>query len=324
MKKCTRCRKDKEPTEFINNNKELRTCIDCRTKLQKYTKNWKEKNKETISLYNKHINLKKKNGKEVAVVYAKKINTNDEWVRYNTQLEAAKSLNLQASNINKVIKGVSKSTGGYIFELKMETIQTDHTEWSQIKAENNIKDKCKGVPSKHRISHEEKEGIMGKKCCSCKNWVPLTEFNKSKTHWDNLRNDCKSCLQKWRKDNRQVLNDNHKKYEKERKIRDPNFKLIKTLRSRLLSAIYQKNAKKLGSTIELTGCNLQFLRDYLESKFKEGMTWFNHGEWHIDHIRPCSSFNLSDKTEQLKCFHYTNLQPLWASENISKGNRYIG
>jgi len=52
------------------------------------------------------------------------------------------------------------------------------------------------------------------------------------------------------------------------------------------------------------------------------MTWENHGEWHIDHIKPCSLFNLLNEDEQKKCFHYTNLQPLWASENLSKGCKY--
>jgi hypothetical protein len=323
MKKCTRCRKEKEPIEFISNNKELRTCMECRNKMQNYNKIWKENNKDTISLYNKHINLKKKNGKEIVVVYAKKINTNEDWFRFNTQLEAAKSLNLQPSNVNKVIKGISNSTGGYTFQLKMETIELEYKEWDEIKTENDIKNNCKGVPSQHRILHEEKEGVMGKQCCKCKKWNPLTDFNKCKSHWDNLRIECKTCLQKWRKNNRYILNENHKKYEKERKIKDPNFKLIKTLRSRLLSAINRKNSKKLGTTIELTGCSIQELKTHLESKFKEGMTWQNHGKWHIDHIRPCSSFNLTDKIEQQKCFHYTNLQPLWANENLSKGNRYI-
>jgi hypothetical protein len=66
-----------------------------------------------------------------------------------------------------------------------------------------------------------------------------------------------------------------------------------------------------------------FLKGYLAGKFKDGMTWENHGEWHIDHIKPCASFNLLDEGEQKKCFHYTNLQPLWASENLSKGCKFI-
>ena len=61
---------------------------------------------------------------------------------------------------------------------------------------------------------------------------------------------------------------------------------------------------------------------YLAAKFQEGMSWDNHGEWHIDHIKPCCKFNLLDDEEQRKCFHYTNLQPLWSKDNLSKGGKY--
>jgi hypothetical protein len=52
------------------------------------------------------------------------------------------------------------------------------------------------------------------------------------------------------------------------------------------------------------------------------MSWNNHGQWHIDHVRPCSSFNLLNPEEQQQCFHYTNLQPLWAADNLSKSDTY--
>ena len=73
----------------------------------------------------------------------------------------------------------------------------------------------------------------------------------------------------------------------------------------------------------MLGCSISFLKIFLEAKFKEGMTWENHGEWHIDHIKPCASFNLLNDDEQKKCFNYTNLQPLWALENLSKGFKYV-
>lgn len=321
--KCIKCRIEKDISEFINNDKTLKSCSICREKQISQNKSWKEENKETVSLYNKYINSMKKNGKEISVIYAKKINTDEEWVKYKTQKEAATILNLQPSNVNKVIKGSIQSTGGYTFKVSKELVQIEQKEWSKIKEENGIENKCKGIPSQHRIIHEHREGILGKKCCFCKDWKPLTEYNYSKSHWDKLRNDCKLCLQDWRKKNREVLNETHKQYEKKRKSIDPQFKLMKTLRSRLNSALYRKDAKKLASTLELVGCSILELKKYLETQFTEGMNWNNHGKWHIDHIRPCSSFNLLIESEQKKCFHYTNLQPLWAIDNLSKGNRYI-
>ena len=84
-----------------------------------------------------------------------------------------------------------------------------------------------------------------------------------------------------------------------------------------------KKAKKSNRTLKLTGCSLSFLVGYLEGKFKDKMTWENYGEWHIDHRRPCASFDLLNEEEQMMCFHYTNLQPMLASENLSKGSKII-
>jgi hypothetical protein len=84
-----------------------------------------------------------------------------------------------------------------------------------------------------------------------------------------------------------------------------------------------KGKIKSGTTIDLLGCQPEFLISYIEKQFKEGMTWDNYGRkgWHIDHILPCASFDLTDPEHQRKCFHYTNLQPLWAADNIRKSDK---
>ena len=74
---------------------------------------------------------------------------------------------------------------------------------------------------------------------------------------------------------------------------------------------------------ELLGCSYSELIIYLEQKFVDGMSWDNRGEWHIDHIIPCCHFDLTKEDDQRACFHYTNLQPLWSSENCSKGGRIV-
>lgn len=68
----------------------------------------------------------------------------------------------------------------------------------------------------------------------------------------------------------------------------------------------------------LLGCSAKELRRHLESQFKPWMNWGNYGRWHIDHIQPCASFDLTDPKQQEICFHYTNLQPLEAKKNIRK------
>ena len=114
---------------------------------------------------------------------------------------------------------------------------------------------------------------------------------------------------------------NKRRYEKERKARDPKFKLACALRGRLNIAI--RNKQKTGSAVEDLGCSVDFLKFYIESKFQPGMTWENHSRkgWHIDHIIPLDFFNLENREEFLKACHYTNLQPLWAMDNHKKSNK---
>lgn len=102
---------------------------------------------------------------------------------------------------------------------------------------------------------------------------------------------------------------------------DVNFKLGRNLRTRLSSAI--RNNQKIGSAIEDLGCTISELKMYLESKFQSGMTWDNYGfyGWHIDHIKPLAKFDLTDRKQFLEVCHYTNLQPLWAKDNLSKQDK---
>lgn len=95
------------------------------------------------------------------------------------------------------------------------------------------------------------------------------------------------------------------------------------LRTRIRKAIKEQYGIKAYSSVELLGCTIDECRRYLELKFSGGMSWDNYGLWHIDHIKPCISFDLTDPEQQKICFHYTNLQPLWAKENLLKGSKLI-
>ena len=82
-----------------------------------------------------------------------------------------------------------------------------------------------------------------------------------------------------------------------------------------------KGLNKSNRTMELLGCTIDELWTHLESKFTDGMTRDNHGTWHVDHIKACTKFDLTDPEQQQICFHWSNLQPLWAHDNIRKGNK---
>lgn len=130
------------------------------------------------------------------------------------------------------------------------------------------------------------------------------------------RVECRARRRNWEKNNQ----DYRRQYIRVRLQNDLQFRLIGAIRARVRCAI--RNGKKSFGTVELIGCSLRELRKYLERQFKPGMTWKNWGlkGWHVDHIRPCSSFDLSDPEQQKQCFHFTNLQPLWAEDNLSKGS----
>jgi hypothetical protein len=102
---------------------------------------------------------------------------------------------------------------------------------------------------------------------------------------------------------------------------DLQFRLERVLRARMSRVL--RGAARCDGINELLGCTREFLVTYISMKFQPGMSWDNYGEWHIDHIRPCSSFDLTGEDGQRECFNYTNLQPLWAFDNLSKGCRVI-
>jgi len=193
--------------------------------------------------------------------------------------------------------------------------------------------------------------IDGKKICrTCKGELDITEFGKHHLHLDGRNSECKKCACKRTSDRRtcdvrRKMNDSHKEWKKKNHRRvlqyqrewasknrvhvrqeannryytDINYRIASLVRSRVRMALKGIGAKS-ASTLGLLGCSVDELRVHLEKQFIEGMTWDNHGfrGWHIDHIIPCASFDLSKPEEQRKCFHFANLQPLWAHDNHVK------
>lgn len=141
-------------------------------------------------------------------------------------------------------------------------------------------------------------------------WMTKDDYNKM------IKNKAK-IYKSWAEKNRDHLRDYH--YKRRQR---PTQRLINSQRARVCKAMRQ--ISKSDKTINLIGCSAIELKDYLESLFIDGMSWENYGSrgWHVDHIRPCASFDLSDPEQQEECFHYTNLQPLWAEDNESKGTHY--
>lgn len=167
---------------------------------------------------------------------------------------------------------------------------------------------------KYYQNNKSKESIKSKEYREAnKNKIAKKEKEYREQNRETYLNKKKQYFQKYK--------NKHAKYVSERRRRDPTYKLLSNLRRRVSGLL--KGLNKSEKTLQLTGCSMEELWVHLERQFTQGMTKENHGKygWHVDHIRPCSSFDLSDIEQQKLCFHYTNLQPLWAKDNIKKSNK---
>jgi len=178
---------------------------------------------------------------------------------------------------------------------------------------------------------------MKKKICNiCGINKLLTDYPKDNNLKTGYRGKCKDCsnqqCRKYYTKHKNEIQIRHKNYnsspKRKQQVRDyirhkrknnTHFKLTDNLRRRINYAI--SSGKKNDHTIKLLGCSIEYFKKYIESLWSDGMNWGNYGMfgWHLDHIIPCANFDLSDEEQQKKCFHYTNIQPLWAKDNWSKG-----
>ena len=142
---------------------------------------------------------------------------------------------------------------------------------------------------------------------------------------ESCRRYYKKNAKKWRTYNRQWRAKHPEKVKEHlarqtvRRKSDVNCKIIDTLRKRLSVAL--RAEWKTGSTTQLLGCSIPDFKIYLESLWESGMTWENYGRhgWHIDHIVPCALFDLSKQDHQRRCFHFSNMRPMWVTENLGRG-----
>jgi len=188
-------------------------------------------------------------------------------------------------------------------------------EYAREYRENN-KDKISEYAKEWNKNHKEEKNEKAKEYRE-KNKEEILE--KQKEYHKNNKEEISIKAKKYRENHKEETNKRHNNRIKT----DVNYKLACYLRGRLRSAI--KNNYKSGSAVRDLGCSIPQLRIYLESKFQPGMTWDNwsYKGWHIDHIIPLSSFDLTIREELLKAVYFTNLQPLWAKDNFIKHNKII-
>jgi len=141
--------------------------------------------------------------------------------------------------------------------------------------------------------------------------------------WDSANRARKSAVETIRRSRPEVRERNRQR--KRQRLRDDiQYRLRECLRATLWAALRRGRKftiRKAAPTMKLIGCSITDLMVHLEGNFEVGMSWKNYGQWHVDHVIPLSNFDLTDPAQQFAAANWKNLQPLWAVDNISKGNR---
>lgn len=190
-----------------------------------------------------------------------------------------------------------------------------------------------------------------KQCKFC--WVkkPYSDFYTATANADGYKSNCKACESLKKKEyylknrtklleqsanyysnNKEEIQAKHRKYNRDNwqatrnrfyewRNKDVEYRLRSKVRDRISKALKYAGQSAQSSLTKLIGCDKKTLRRHLESQFLPGMSFENYGQWHVDHIKPLAAFNLSNIEELKEACHYTNLQPLWALDNLKKSSR---
>jgi len=239
------------------------------------------------------------------------ITTKDLWEEKNSIEPKMNCENKNVSEINDTMK-----------DTKMPSMPNDWRDITDPKLRKKMRDKAwyevnkdkkKNYIKSYRKNNKHKIKTYGKK---------YRKLNKDKIKSRGKlyravnKDKIITRIKNWQKINKDKINRRQTIYRRKKLKTDVQFKLACRLRNRIWDSL------KSGSAVKDLGCTIDELKTYLESKFQTGMTWDNWSKdgWHIDHIKPLASFDLSDRKQLLEACHYTNLQPLWAKDNLAKSD----
>lgn len=315
MKMCSKCKIEyPATTEYFTKDKNrtdglFSCCKKCKNEISKksYHKNieenhrkrkeWRDNNKEIKSAQDKLYREKLKNRKPEEVIMPK---------------EKVCARCKRTKTFDNFFKNITAKDGLTGYCKKCTKIKNGKS-YQKHRDKRKAQSKQYGEQNKDRIA--------------------LVKKNYYKKH----KRKIKKYKAMWQKKNQKRLSEKAKTYRLEhkedrnnhdqsRKQKDINYRMVCNLRTRLSNAM--KYFKKSNHTMKLVGCSINELKRYLESQFLQNMTWDNYGrggnKWSIDHIRPCSSFNLLVSEQQKLCFHYSNMRPLWNIDNFKKNSLYNG
>jgi len=300
--------------EFVPSHKAHKFCSKkCYSKNYRYmNEELKEKKRVYYTLHKDETNYKKriwymdeKNKKKIAERDKSYRERNKEKIAIRMKKYREKNkdmLQMKSKKYNETHKN-EKSICNKIYREKHKDVLTAYLkQWRQ-----DNKKKCKEYSKRAQIKNKDARKLQGMKS--------YYKHRDKRLLYSKIHRA--SFTEEQKQHERDLQNSGAYKRRRE-KI---EFKIRGNLANRLRSAI--KNNSKSEKTELLIGCSFEFLKKHIESQWSEGMSWDNYTTkgWHIDHIIPCASFDLSKEEEQKKCFHYTNLQPLWWYDNLSKHSK---
>jgi len=178
-----------------------------------------------------------------------------------------------------------------------------------------------------KLGPSGRRNIGGKKVAD-KKWRDSNKeymSNKSKTWYEQNKEHRKEYLKEYREKNIGNIRQTKRDYERNRKARDPLYKLISNFRTAIYQVLKENNIKKNGHYFEILKYTPEQLINHLEKQFSDEMTWDNYGDWHVDHKHPISLYNIKEigDNEFMKCWSLDNLQPMWGVDNIKKSNKLL-
>lgn len=189
--------------------------------------------------------------------------------------------------------------------------------------------KCKNcckIYQDNRGKNKNNTNIKNKVCNICNQDKPIEDFYKSYRHSDGYFKWCGKCHDE--RTQNKLYNPRIKRTKeyvieyKKKQMENPNYQIKYVLRSNLKNRLIKANESKEDTTLNYVGCTVDFFKKWIEHNFDKNMSWENRGKyWHIDHIMPCASYDLSNQEEIYKCYNWTNLRPLYKKDNILKSDK---
>lgn len=328
-KYCPKCQQEKPVERFAIDNSR-------KDKLQPYCKDcasqYRKDNKERLAEYHKEYT---KEHEEEKREYLRQYHELHKEEQNKKNRERRKGLNFSVS--------VTEKKCSKCGEIK--PAEEFHIDKSKKEGLSSFCKKCSNKENKRRANINKQINVnrefnltLIKKCYQCGEEKTLNNFFKNNQNKDGFGSLCKSCNYKYqqtehrklirkRSVKKRVESGEMKEWQKQKRKTDPNFKISNLLRGRVRKLLKNKNVMKNNSTLELLGCSFEYFKEYIESQFQPGMNWENQGngknKWNLDHIIPCSKFDLTDIEHQKICFHFLNLQPLWFEENMKKSDKIV-